>query len=129
MEEMEIKKGTIFTAKVVRFFFMLFGIIMIVGPILYVIIGGKRLDSIGMPVMLDALKNYIIPGLLLVIVGEYLYYLLVTQAYMVYNSRRMTDSSDVIESGVRRMAGMGYGQNMRTDMQAVGRQIDMNLKR
>ena len=123
MEEMDVKKSAIVVAKVIRFFMILIGLVMIVGPILFAIISGVRFETIKWTVILEALKTYIIPGFLLILVGEYMYYLLVTQAYLVYNSRRITDSSDVIESGVHRMAGLGYGQNVRTDMQAAGRPI------
>ena len=114
MEESSVKSGAIKTAKVVRGIMVFLGFLLIMAPIIYFLLENSKTHSkLTMDMILVVAKEYFLPGLMLILIGEYLYYLLVTQAFIAYNSRRMTDSCDVIESGVHRMAGLGYGQNVR----------------
>ena len=114
MEEPSVKVGAIRTAKVVRGILVTLGMLLILAPIIYYVLNMTNGHvKLKLDVILVVVKEYFLPGLILIVVGEYLYYLLVTQAFIAYNSRRMTDSCDVIESGVYRMAGLGYGQNVR----------------
>ena len=113
MEEESIRKGAIRTAKCIRVVMIFIGMVLILTPIvLYSLSGDSR-----PPIRLELIERYFwsygLTGLISVLMGEYLYFHLVAQAFIAYNSRRMTDSCDVIESGIRRMAGLGYGQNVR----------------
>jgi len=114
MEESSVKSGAIKTAKVARSIMVFLGSVMILGPVVFhLLVTSGSQTKLTLEVILAVVKGYFLPGLMLIVVGEYMYYLLVTQAFIAYNSRRMTDSCDVIESGVHRMAGLGYGQNVR----------------
>ena len=113
MEEESVRKGAIRTAKWSRAILILLGAVIILAPILVYLLGGDKKEPLQLETILLIGEKYFLPGLLMILVGEYLYYHLVTQAFTAYNSRRMTDSCDVIESGVHRMAGLGYGQNVR----------------
>ena len=113
MEEESVRKGAIRTAKWVRVLLIFMGAVLILAPIVLYFLGGDKKAPLQLETILLAGQKYFLPGILLILAGQYLYYHLVAQAFIAYNSRRMTDSCDVIEGGVHRMAGLGYGQNVR----------------
>lgn len=126
MDEMEVKIGAIRTAKMIRFILGFVGMVLFFGPIVYVFLGDKGFSGIRWEVIFVYLKWFFAPGFLCILMAEYLYYLLLTHAYMVYNSRRLVESSDVIEIGVHRMAGLGYGQNDRPVSQPTVQPVNTN---
>ena len=106
MEE-QLRNGAMTTARIVRVVFTLFGLIIIVLPFVSAFTGENRRNPLSNLVKIKGAEYliWVIFGLLIILIGAYLYYLLATQAYIVYNSRRITDSTDVIETNVRRMFG------------------------
>ncbi|MBQ9870531.1 MAG: hypothetical protein IJM27_01240 [Eubacterium sp.] len=126
MDEMEVKIGAIRTAKLVRYVLDFIGMVLIVVPVIYVFLGDKGFSVLKWELIFAYLKGFFAPGFFFVLMAEYLYYLLLTHAYMVYNSRRLVESSDVIEIGVHRMAGLGYGQNDRPVSQPTVQPVNTN---
>ena len=106
MEE-QLRNGAMTTARIVRAVFTICGLMCMILPIMSTYAGSTKQIPLGVLIKNNIFLYviYIIGGLLIILWGMYLYYLLATQAYIVYNSRRITDSTDVIETNVRRMFG------------------------
>ncbi|MCR5149321.1 MAG: hypothetical protein K6C35_10205, partial [Eubacterium sp.] len=103
MNEMTLKNESIKTAKNVKAIFGFFGFISVFVPFIIVLIYISSPDDRDIASIFDktgaSIYFMIIPlftGIVLITMGNYLYYMLVNNAITAYNTKRMLDNTDVL---------------------------------
>lgn len=97
MEE-QLKKQSLSTANAVKVVFVIFAIVLLfLGILNAMALSGKIIQDKVTIMDYSITIGLFMMAIILVIMGNYLYCLLATQAYMVYNSKRIVDGVDYLE--------------------------------
>ena len=97
MEE-QLKKQSLSTANAVKVVFVIFAIVLLfLGILNAMALSGKIIQDKVTIMDYSITIGLFMIAIILVIMGNYLYCLLATQAYMVYNSKRIVDGVDYLE--------------------------------
>lgn len=97
MEE-QLKKQSLSTANAVKVVFVIFAIVLLfLGILNAMALSGKIIQDKVTIMDYSITIGLFMIAIILVIMGNYMYCLLATQAYMVYNSKRIVDGVDYLE--------------------------------